>query len=505
MSAPLRFVQELRRRKVLRTGAAYLVMAFVTLQVVDAVFPALPLPAGADTLVVVLLVLGFPIALVLAWTLELTPSGLRRELPDERAAAAAERSATLRAAGAELPVDAIAVLPFRNLSPDPETEYFSDGVTEDVIASVARIRGVRVLSRTSVLQYKETTRPLLDIALELGVGTVVTGSVRRSGGRVRIVAQVVDAREEGHLWTETYDRDLGDVFQIQSEVAAQVAAAVRRELTASERSGIAARGTTDPEAYDLYLRARALWGQRDEATVTESLTYFRRALERDAHFAAAYAGVADAYTVLGIYGARAPEEVCPAATDAAYKALETDPGSGEAMASLACITAVFSWEWERAEELFHRAVEMSPSYATAHQWYAVTVLTPQARFEEALAALERARELDPASPAIAATHGIIRLYARDYDAALAGLERVRASHPSFGLARYFLGQCHDAMGRLEDAAHELAEAVRLGRASSEMLAVHGHVLARLGRTAEAEGVLQRLEDRSRRTYVSPAL
>lgn len=497
MNRFVRFAKELHRRKVTRVVVAYGAAAFVILQVVDLVFPRLGLPSWADTLVLVLLALGFPIAIALAWALELTPQGLREEMSADEAEALASAK--------ELRADSIAVLPFDNLSADAENEYFSDGVTEDIIASIARIRGIRVLSRPSVLRYKGQSVPVDEIARALGVATVVTGSVRRSDERLRIVVQVLDARDESHLWSETYDRTVGDVFEVQSEVAAHVAAAVRRELTSSERSGIAARGTSDAEAYDLYLRARFLWNQRDPAAVADSVDFFRRAAERDQGFALAHAGLAEAYVVLGVYGARAPADVYPAARYAARKALSIDPGSGEALAADACITAVYDWSWTAAEEQFRRAAEISPSYATAHQWYATTVLVPQRRFSEALAALDRAREIDPASPAIATSRGIVHYYAREYARAREQLDAVRKEHPSFGLAHYFLGLCHAAEGRLAEAVASAREVVHYSRGSSETLAAEADALARGGRGPEAELALAGLDRRAGSGYLSPVL
>jgi TolB-like protein/tetratricopeptide (TPR) repeat protein len=499
------FVVELRRRKVFRAAGMYLVMAFVVVQVVDAVFPLLPLPESAGTLVLELLAIGFPIAVGLAWALELTPVGLRRELTKEQVAAINTVGASDPTRVRPLRRDSIAVLPFENLTTDLENEYFSDGITEDIIASIARIRGLRVLSRTSVLQYKDSRQSLSSIARELGVGTIVTGTVRRSGWRTRIVARVVDAEDESHLWSDTYDRDLEDVFQVQSEVAAQVAGVVQRELSASERSRIELRGTTDPEAYDLYLRARFLWNARDRDAVVDSIELFRQALERDPTFTLAHAGLADAHTVLGIYGTHAPSEVFPAAKESLAAALAIDPKLGEALASQACIAAIHDWDWQSAEDGFKRAIELSPSYATAHQWYAMNVLSPQGRFEDAIAALDRASRLDPASMAIAVGRGIVRFYARDYDRAIAELEEVEALHPRFSRVHYFLAQCHAAEGRMHKSVAHTRQAVDRSQGSSESLAVHAHVLARCGNPHPAEQFLDKLLARAERGYVSHAL
>lgn len=499
-----RFYPELHRRGVIRAAALYMVMAFVTVQVVDAVFPYIALPTNAGTLVIVLLALGFPVSIGVAWALELTPEGFRRELTRQEAVALASASDAL-VVPKELRPDSVAVLPFENLSTEPDNEYFSDGITGDIIASTARIRGLRVLSRMSVMKYKGAGRDISAIAGELGVATVVAGSVRRSGSRVRIVAEVVDAREDDHLWSETYDRELEDIFQVQSEVAAQVALAVERELSTSDRNRIEVRGTTDPEAYDLYLRARFLWNQRSDTAVAESVHLYRRALEHDPDFALAHSALADAFTILGIYGTRAPREVLPAARAEGEAALAIDPTLGEAMAARACVIGIFDWDWATADQEFKRATEHAPSYATGHQWYAMNVLAPQGKFTSALHELECARDLNPASVAISASLGILSFYARDFTRATSEFEAVIQLHPRFALAHYSLGQCHEQCGRIAEGLESLKRAVRLSGEISETLAVYGHALALRGDLAEAETVRQRLLERSTKQWVSPVL
>ena len=500
-----RFLVELRRRKVVRTAGMYLVVAFVAMQVVDAVFPYIfPDPDAAGRLVLSVLVIGFPLVLALSWALELTLPQLRKEQPRQRASARPEDGAA-RSVAKTLRPDSVAVLPFENLSDDPENAYFSDGITDDIIGSVAQIRGLRVLSRTSVMQYRGVNRHVGEIAAELGVATLVSGSVRRSGTRVRVVAELVDARTDDHLWTETFDRELEDIFEVQSELAAKIGEAVQRELTPSDRRRIEVRGTHDAESYDLYLRARFLWNQRSEASVAESVRYFQRALERDPDFALAHSGLADAYTVLGIYGARQPGEVLSAAKASAAAALAIDPTLGEAIAARSCVSGIFDWRWEEAEAGFQEAVELAPSYPTAHQWYAMNLLTPQGRFDEARRELQRASDLDPASAAIAVSRGIITFFARELEDATTELETVARLHPRYALVHLFLGQCYELRGDFDRSVRALERSVELADEGSEALAVLAHVHARAGHEEEAWAILTRLEDRSARRYVSPVL
>jgi TolB-like protein/Tfp pilus assembly protein PilF len=399
----------------------------------------------------------------------------------------------------------VAVLPFENLSDDPENAYFSDGITDDIITSVAHIRDLHVLSRTSSMQYKGVNRPVGEIAMELGVATVVMGSVRRTGSRVRVMAEVIDARSDDHLWTDTYDRELEDIFEVQTEVASKIAEAVQRELSSDDRERIETRGTKNPQSYDLYLRARFLWSQRSEASVSESIGFFQQALELDAGFALAHSGLADAFTVLGIYGFRDPREVLEAARRAADEALAIDPTLGEAIAARACVLGLYDREWAAAEEGFKRAIELAPSYGAAHQWYAAHVLTPQGCFEDARKQLERAHDLDPASSAISISQGIVSFYSGELERAIEELEAFFTFHPRFALVYLFLGQCYGQSGHHLSAIEMFQAAVELTEESSETLAALAHCLGQAGRAPEAESILKRLEERSTERYVSPAL
>jgi serine/threonine-protein kinase len=463
-------------------------------------------PAAAGTVVLVLLVLGFPLTLGLAWALEVTPQGIRKELTAEEASAATAAAAPTPAPEKRpLRRDSLAVLPFENLSVDPSNEYFSDGITEDIIGAVARISGLRVLSRGAVMQYKNSTKTLAEIANELGAATVIEGSVRRSADKIRVVVDMVDASSHELLWSETYDRDPRDIFAVQSDVAESVARAIQRELPSTNLKALGARGTRDAEAYDLYLRGRFYWNERSELAVMKSVTFFERAIERDPAFALAHAGLADASTVLGIYGVRPPSEIMEAGKRSALEALALDPTLGEAWASLACVRGLYDWQWDEAEVGFRSAIAAAPSYATAHQWYASNLLAPRRRFAEAAAELDRAEDLDPRSTAIAVSRGILAFYARDYAGAMRAQEAVTAQHPRSGLAHLFLGMCLEVTRRPAEAIEALRRAVALSDESGETLAALGHALGASGEVAEARRVLERLEKRRGKRYVSPAV
>jgi TolB-like protein/Tfp pilus assembly protein PilF len=495
-----RLVDELNRRKVIQAAGAYLVVAFVILQVVDAAFDLIfANPETAGRVVLVALVIGFPVALGIAWVFQVSAPRFTREIarPDEDVA--------VDSAPEPLRRDSIAVIPFENLSDDPSNAYFSDGITEDIITSIARIKGLRVLSRASVARFRDAGRSVQEIAAGLSTATVVLGSVRRAGSRVRIVAQVVDATSDSHLWSETYDRELQDIFHVQSEVAQHIADAVARELPAADRERIASRGTASPEAYDLYLRGRYLWNQRTESTVTQGVRYFQNSLEHDPAFALAHAAMAEAHTAMLLYGVGSPRELVSAAKASADAALSVDPALGDALAVKACLEGIFDWKWSRAEQMFLEAIDLAPSYPTAHQWYALNLLAPLGRFSDATAQLAIAGDLDPGSAAISASHGLVAFYERRYQEATDILEEVVRVHPRFGLAECFLGQCYEQSGEVERAIAAHSRAVPLSEESSETLAALAHATARGGQKGQAEAILGRLRRRMGRRYVSRAL
>ena len=494
---------ELKRRQVFKVGATYSVVAFVVIQVADVLEEALRLPYGTLTTVTVIAILGFPIALLLAWAYELTDHGVMKDDDVSREQALVTGPPALTAD--EIEPRSIAVLPFANLSADDDSDYFSDGVTDSIITSLSRIRDIRVVSRTSVMRYKDSQQSVGSIAAELRVATVLEGSVNKAKGRVRISAQLIDAAEDRHLWVESYDHPLEDIFDIQPEVSRQIAHALAAELSAEEKAGLERRPTANVEAYDLYLKGRYLWGRRTVDGLEKSIRYFARALEHDPELALAEAGRADSYVTLGMYGMRAPDEVMPLARDSAMRALSLDPRMAEARTALATVKALYDWDWKGAEREFRHAIETQPNYPVAHQWLASNLLTPLGRFEEARAANQRAGELDPLSQAIATTFGVISLYSAEYESAVRRLSEVLYVHDRFGMAAFFRGQAEMELGRVDDAVNSLRLASQLTDSSSEVLATLAHAYAAGGKTAEARDILASLEARFEEGYGSPVL
>jgi TolB-like protein/Flp pilus assembly protein TadD len=424
---------ELRRRKVFRVAVVYAATVFVVLQVADIMLPRLGVPEWAMSFIVLLVALGFPVALVLAWALELTPDGIRVTPAPATGDAGRPQPALLGrrtvlaaavllilgvglgagwiltpgaavpdpvADGARRTPGSVAVLPFDNFAVENE-DYFSDGITEDIIAQLTRVPDLTVVSRTSAMRYRNTQLTVRQIGAELGVGAILEGSVRRSAGHVRIVAQLIDVATDTHLWAETYDREVADIFAVQSEVAREIAAALGRTLAPAAARGAGGRehARTDPETYELYLRGRHLWNQRSAAALRSAITYFESAIARDPAFARAHAGLADAYLVLAFADPTAPAmPSIELAMSAARKALELDPTLGEAHATLGQASVV-AWSFDDAERYFARALDLTPGYASANHW-AGTFRLALGRYEEAVDLVRRALELDPFSPRI---------------------------------------------------------------------------------------------------------
>ncbi len=433
-------------------------------------------------------VLGIAALLALAVTLTaLNVSGLRDRLMGR----------------ARLPqIHSLAVLPLENLSHDPEQEYFADGMTEALITYIAKIRALRVTSRTSVMPYKGTKKPLWQIARELNVDAVVEGSVQRSGDRVRIDAQLIDARNDRNLWTESYQSDLSDVLELQGNVARAIAGEVRVQLTPEERAGLSATRSVKREAYEAYLRGRYLWNKRTPHDLGKAIEYFQKAIDIDPAYALAYAGLADSYNLLAIYDERPPREAMPLAKAAAKKALQLDDSLAEAHASLAHTEWAYDWDFGAAEKEFERALALDPGYATAREWHGL-YLNQVGRFEEAIAEMQRAHEVDPLSLVIEVNVGRCYYFARRYDRAVELLQRFAQREPDSWIGHAILGQTYLVMSRLDEAIRELERASVLLPDTPRNLGVLGDAYARAGRRSEALKLVKKLSGFSRKRYVPP--
>jgi len=407
------------------------------------------------------------------------------------------------------PSPSIAVLPFTNLSADKEQEYFCDGMAEEIINALTHVEGLHVVARTSAFAFKGKHEDIREIGRQLNVKTLLEGSVRKAGNRLRITAQLVNVVDGYHLWSEKYDRDIGeeycpgDIFAIQDGISLAVVDKLKVKLLGGEKAKLVKRHTKDIDAYNLYLKGRFFWNKRTQEGYQKSLEYFQRAIERDPSYALAYAGTADCYDLLGWYDYLPPEEAFPRAKAAAEKALEVDETLAEANASLGWISANYDWDWLAAESKYKRAIELNPSYATVHQWYA-EYLSYMGRHDESIAEAKRAQELDPLSIIINNDLGQVLYYARQYDRAIEQLQKVLELDPDFIIAHFFLAFLYAQKAMYEEAIAEVQKAMNLsGGGDLLMVAQLGTIYSSSGRRDEAKKVLDELYQLSKQRYVSP--
>jgi TolB-like protein/Flp pilus assembly protein TadD len=389
----------------------------------------------------------------------------------------------------------VAVLPLQNISPDPKDEFFADGMTEELISTMSKISGFKVIARTSVMRYKGGCKSVAEVARELMVGTILEGSVRKAGEKLRITVQLIDSTSEEHLWAQNYDRRLEDVFAIQTEVAQNVADSLKMQLLEVEKERIAKKPTQNISAYTLYLKGRYYWNKRNKESLEKSIELFEEAIKRDPKFALAYSGLADSYLVSVNQGYVPPSEGYAKAMEAAMKALELDDTLAEAHTSLASILDA-KWDWSRAEEEFAKALRINPNYATAHHWYAIHLMF-LGRLEEAIKEIEIAKELDPLSPAILTEAGYLYWCARKHDTALGDLNSALEFDSNFLPALAQRVYVYLAKSMFEEAQAELERVMRLLQPLSiANKARVGSLYAVSGRTAEAKQYLQECEEAS---------
>ncbi len=388
----------------------------------------------------------------------------------------------------------IAVLPFRDLSPQRDQDYLCEGIAEAIINRLGRLPELRVISPSSVFRFQDSGRGLGELATTLDVLNSLDGSIQTSGDQLRVTVRLTDLADSTLIWSDQFSGTLRDVFEFQDRISKRVVEALGSTPTvvSSLRSKPPVTGPSFP-AYQHYLEGRHHWNRRTVAGVKRSIQSFTEAIDLDSRFGLAFAGLADAYTVLGMYGAFPPKEVMPRAKDAAQRALETDGSLAEAHVSLGCVQAVFDWDWDEAESSFQKALKLNPNYATAHHWYAVNLLTPLGRFEEAVREMESALHLDPISPAIVTSTGLPHYFAGNLVRAEECYRKALDLDPNFPMAHFFLAQVKAAQSQFDASLEEFRKALDLFGKSSNMLAQFASTAAMGGMTAvadEAAGALQ---------------
>src|SRR3989440_1072313 len=486
------FFAELKRRNVYKVAVAYAIVGWVIAQIATQIFPFLEIPNWVVRLVIALVVIGFPIALVIAWAFEATPEGIKRTaVADAMPVSAATRrkkhawiyvvviaaaisvalfflgrytagNKSVASVPNELPAKSIAVLPFDNLSRDPDNAFFAEGVQDEILTRLAKVADLKVIARTSTQKFKSAPADLRDVAKQLDVTNILEGSVQKVNDQVRVNVQLINALTNAHLWAEIYDRKLSDIFAVQSDIAKTVADTLQAKLTGSEKQMIAAQPTTDTAAYELYHKGRSLWEKRSGDNIPKAIAFYEQAIARDPNYALAYAGLSSAYIILPFWAGVNRLDAYSKAKDAALKALRLDPNLAEAHLALGKVLFFNEIDLPGALREYQRAIELQPNDATAHHWLGNDALAALGRFDEAIAQGKRAVELDPLSPVINTDFGTIFYYAHRYEESAMQLRKTLEIDPTFFYAHFNLGIALQAAGDLSGAIAEYEKAKRLG-------------------------------------------
>jgi TolB-like protein/Tfp pilus assembly protein PilF len=525
------FFAELKRRNVIRFAGLYLVGAWLLTQVASTVLPMFGAPDWLPRSVVILLAIGFVPALIFSWVFELTPQGLKRDedvAPEESIAPqtarrmnrmiiavlvlalgyfavdkfvfAPRRVSSPNDSSAAINPKSIAVLPFDNLSRDPDNAYFCEGVQDEILTRLAKVADLKVISRTSTQHFKSTPENLPAIAKQLGVMHILEGSVQRANDQVRVNVQLINAMTDAHLWADTFDRKLTDIFAVESEIAKTIAETLQAKITGSEKSSMAKTPTANPEAYELYLKGRFFWNKRSGVDLRKAIEFFNQAIGKDPNYALAYAGLADSYLLLPNYGGAPTAEVIPSARAAVAKALELDDSLAEAHASLGLLDTL-DLRLERGITHLERAVQLKPNYATGHHWLGLGHLS-LGHFDQAIAEGRRAAELDPLSVIINADLAWTYVSAHRLDEGEAQARKTLEIDPRFFLTHYYLGGVQQAKGKPREAISEYQQAFDLN-GDFYSLAALGQAYARGGNTAEAQKILARMNEEAKSHHIAP--
>ena len=489
MSEKPSFFSELKRRNVYKVAVAYAVVGWLIAQIATQIFPFLEIPNWVVRLVIVLIAIGFPIALVIAWAFEATPEGIKRTEDVDLAASARQPRKhvwifvvivgaafsiglffigrytgrnTATAARSELPAKSIAVLPFDNLSRDPDNAFFAEGVQDEILTRLAKVADLKVIARTSTQRFKSAPENLPDIAKQLGALNILEGSVQKVNDQVRVNVQLINALTNAHLWAEIYDRKLSDIFAVQSDIAKTVADTLQAKLTGSEKQMMAAQATTDTTAYELYHKGRSLWGKRTGDNIPKAIAYYDQAIARDPNYALAYAGLASAHILAPFYTGADRRESGAKAKEAALKALRLDPNLAEAHTALGKVFFFGEIDLAGAMREYKRGIELKPNDADAHHWYGNDALAALGQFEEAIVEGKRSVELDPLSVVINADLGVTFFYAHRYDESARQLRKTAELDPTSFYPHYNLGIALQAAGDLSGAIVEYEKAKQLG-------------------------------------------
>ncbi len=535
------FFAELKRRNVYKVAVAYAVVAWLVIQAASIFFPAFDAPPWVMKIFIIVVIFGFPVALIFSWAFEITPEGIKLESEIEANKSIARRTGrkivavtialavvaaglfvyqlvrpaprsileggapatpgapSLAGARPSIPEKSIAVLPFENRSEDKANAYFADGIQDEILTRLSKIADLKVISRTSTQHYKSAPENLPEIAKQLGVAHILEGSVQKSGEAVRVNVQLIKASNDSHLWADTFDRKLTDVFAVESEIAKSIADTLKAKLTDSEEHAISARPTENTKAHQFYLKGRYFWNKRTGPDLQTAIDYFKQAIEQDSNYALAYAGLADSHVLLPYYGAGTLQQSIPPANAAAQKALELDPTLAEPHSTLGLIL-YSTFDFAESKREFERAIALNPNDATAHQWFGNGPLIVTGEFERAIAEGKRAVELDPLSLVVNTDLAVGYTMARRYPEAIEQFNNILAMDPQFYYARWAFGLALQFDGQLPEAIAQYKKAAELTD-DPFVLAWLAQGYAQAGQRDEALKLLAQMDELATKRYV----
>lgn len=532
---------ELKRRNVYKVAVAYVVVAWLLIQAASILFPTFDAPPWAMKVLVALLVLCFPVALVLSWAFEITPEGIKleseiaakksitrktgRKIVGLTIAVAivaagllifqmagrdrwAHRSAEGNPEGGRpgspplpIPAKSIAVLPFDNLSRDPDNAYFCEGVQDEILTRLAKVADLKVISRTSTQHFKSAPDNIPEIAKKLGVMHILEGSVQKASGQVRVNVQLINAMTDAHLWADTFDRNLTDIFAVETEIAKAIAEVLQAKLTGSEKTSMSNKPTENPEAYELYLKGRFFWNKRTATDLWKSIEFFNQAIEKDPGYALAYAGEAQAWSLLSAYNGASPADSYPQAEAFARKALALDANCAEALVGSGSFKARYQFDVRGALKDYERAIQLNPNDSTAHHWLGGDCFAATGQHAREVAELKRALELDPLSLIINSNLGVAYNRAGRFEEAVAQFrkavqmdDRFYPAHREYALALELQGKIPEAISEYEKAAALTDDPIPLGAL--------GRIYGITGRKDEAQKILAQLQGLRAQRYTA---
>lgn len=525
------FFAELQRRHVYKVAIAYAVAAWLLIQIATQVFPFFEIPNWAVRLVVVLLLLGFPVAIVLAWAFELTPEGIKRaeDVDPARPIRRTGRKLTaaivivataalalfviqfirkqtavatgkLSPAGISIPEKSIAILPFKPLASQNRDEILENGMADTLIAKLSTIRDIIIPSLTSARKYDEQERDPLAAGRLLHVRAVLEGTLQKLGDRIRVTARLMNVADGSSIWTGTFDEKFTDVFAVQDTIAQKVADALALRLSGDEQKRLTKRYTDNTEAYQLYLKGRFYWNKYTEEAFRKSIDYFKQALEKDPNYALAYSGLADAYSLLGEFGSGPPQETFGRARDYAEKAIALDDSLADAHLSLGIVKLFFDWDLAGAQRELERAKQLNPNNAQVYHFYG-HYLEISGRLTEAIAETKRGVDLDPTNLILNNELALAYQFAGKYDEALVQYRRTVEMDPSFTHSAESIAGVYEELGRFGDALAELNKLKPVLKDDPGFLGDLGYVQARLGKAVEAKNIAEQLQGRRAHEFV----